>query len=107
MLAQRLLGFWPGRSRVIEILREPLKGRKLQLPLYCLLVGQGATGSYPRAELRGVSPIHLDSCKGTLPRRLLSPKLWTHLAGLTETLAVQGSFDTNHPAAPNGGRGQS
>ncbi len=66
--------------------KEVLRGEKLQLAIYALLLQDAAT--LPEAELRGVAPDHLAKARDALPRRSLSSSLQEHPDGVRETLGI-------------------
>ncbi|MFQ5506296.1 MAG: PD-(D/E)XK nuclease family protein, partial [Planctomycetota bacterium] len=77
-----------------ELNKELFKGRRLQLLLYALMLGE----TEPSLELRGLTPEQLAGAGGELPRRRLGTKVWQLLDGIQETLGhlsellVRGDF---------------
>lgn len=74
-----------------DIRSEPFKGKRLQLPIYAMLLKSEGV-PFPEAELRGVAPELLAQCRQELPRRRVAPEIWSSLAGLEETLEVIASL---------------
>jgi RecB family exonuclease len=81
-----------------EIKIDPFQGKKLQLPLYMLLLRELSPEMLPAAELRGIAPDALERCRGSLPTKRFSDQVMENEESLRERLGIlhellmQGNF---------------
>lgn len=71
-----------------EIKIDPFQGKKLQLPLYMLLLRKLAPERMPQAELRGIAPDALERCRPALPRKRFAEEVIENEEVLRERLGI-------------------